>query len=146
MAGEQARRLIPWVEFHDSTVLSLIPIASDVEICLDAYVHRWEKRRDAWFGTGWSQPIWVLIKNVINRTVTLNAPVNTRDGHLTIGTNKHENGVELPYKSSEPVSLRLELVCGHDFEIAGRGILVEATGEPRFIEDLLPDLRPQNAD
>jgi hypothetical protein len=133
-----------WIEFHDSTVLSAIQTGAKVEIGLNAYVHRWQKRRDGWCGTGWSQPIRVLIKNVINCTVKFEGPVGISDGCLKIGAVEHDNGIELPYTSAEPAVLRLALVDANDIEIAGRGILVEAAGAARYIEDLPPDLRPKD--
>jgi hypothetical protein len=125
-------------------VLSAIQTGGKVEIGLNAYVHRWQKRRDDWCGAGFSQPVRVLIKSVFNCAVEHEGPADISGGYLKIGAVEHDNGIELPYKSAEPVVLRLELIDSEDIEIAGRGILVEAAGAARYIEDLPPDLRPKD--
>lgn len=145
MTRIQARRVTTWIEFHDSTVLSLIQVGADLEIGLEAYVHRWEKHRDAWSGTGRSQPVRVVIRNVLAPSVRFDGPVDISDGCLRIGQVEHDNGVELPCGSSEPVCLRLVLVDANVIEIVGRGILIEAAGEARYIEDLPPEFQPNDA-
>lgn len=125
-------------------VLTLRQAGADAEIVLDAYEHRWEKRRDAWFGTGWRQPVRIVIKNVVNRPIRFDNPVTISCGRLTTGSVEHDNGVELPFNSTEPIHLRLELTNAKLLEIVGSGLLAETAGEARYIEDLPADLRPKD--
>ena len=133
-----------WIEFHDSTVLSLTQAGADVEIVLDAYVHRWENRRNAWFGTGWSQPIRMAIKNVVDRAIRFEVPAGISCGGLRIGDVEYVNCVKLPLNSTEPIDLWLELADANLIEIVGSGLQLEAAGEARYIEDLPEDIRPND--
>ena len=48
----ERRDLATWLEFHDSTLAAVNYTATDIEVVLDAYVHRWETKGDSWLGSG----------------------------------------------------------------------------------------------
>ena len=56
----------------------------------------------------------------------------------------HDKLVSLPVDASEPTSLRLELVGLDVVNVEGGAVRVESVGEPRYIEDLTPDMRPSD--
>lgn len=134
-----------WIEFHDSTLVALNRAGADVEILLEAYVHRWETNGKTWQGTGWMQPVRITVSKVVGESVTLGLPIGVSQGRLQLGAVNHDNVLQLPLTASEPTNLRLQLVSAEVLEFAGRAIRVEAAGEARYVEDLPPDLWPGDA-
>jgi hypothetical protein len=52
-----------WIEFHDSTISAIASDGTSIRINLDAYVHRWERVEAVWKGTGWMQPVQIIVGN-----------------------------------------------------------------------------------
>jgi hypothetical protein len=134
--------LTAWLEFHDSTLTAVNDTTKDVEVVLDAYVHRWDTVGGSSKGTGWMQPFRILICDVSGRSVAPVLPIDIADGRLSVGTITHDNLVRLPLKASDAIRLLLQLTNGDVVEFVGRSVQVEAVGEARFVEDLPSDLRP----
>jgi hypothetical protein len=129
-----------WLEFHDSTLSAVNQTADDVEVIMDAYVHRW----GAWKGTGWMQPVRILISEVRGRSVVPILPVYISDGHLAVATIIHDDLVRLPFNASGGVRLWLQLTNADVVEFSGRTMQIDVIGEARFVEDLSADLRPRD--
>ena len=72
-------------------------------------------------------------------------PAEIGDGRLRVGDFVHKNLVPLPFESQGPTSLRLELIglSLQTVDVIGDGVRLAPTGEPRYVEDLPADLRPQ---
>ena len=90
------RDLATWLEFHDSTLAAVNYTATDVEVVLDAYVHRWETKGDSWLGSGLMQPVRILIGNVGGRPALPALPLDIADGRLRVGRISHENHRSAP--------------------------------------------------
>lgn len=116
--------------------------AKDVEVVLDAYVHRWETFGDSWAGTGWMQPVRILIRDAGSGSIAHVLPIDISNGRLQVGTITHDNMVRLPFNASDAISLWLQLTNADIVEFIGRGVRIDAVGEARFVEDLPADLRP----
>lgn len=143
MVGKQERsNVATWLEFHDSTLAAVNHITTDVEVVLDAYVHRWDISGDTWRGTGWIQAVRILIRDVDVRAVAPMLPMHISDGRLRVGAVTHDNLVPLPFDASDATSLWLQLTNADIVEYLGRGGRIDAVGEARFVEVLPADLRP----
>ncbi len=116
--------------------------SSDVEVVLDAYVHRWEAMGDSWKGAGWIQPVRILMRDVVDGSIKPVLPIDISDGRLRVGLITHDNLVRLPFNASDAVSLSLQLTNADVLEFYGRGVNIDVVGEGRFVEDLPDDLRP----
>ncbi len=57
----------------------------------------------------------------------------------------YDNMVPLPFASSGPVTLRLELKTGGMLEISGQDIMINATGDGSYVEDLPDEFKPSDA-
>jgi hypothetical protein len=134
--------LTTWLEFHDSTLAVVNHTTKDVVVELDAYVHRWDAVGDSWTGTGWMQPVRILISDVGGRSIAPALPVDISDGRLRVGTITHDNMVRFPFTALVVISLWLRLTNGDIVEFVGGGVQIDAVGEARFVEDLPADLRP----
>lgn len=132
-----------WIEFHDSILKAADSTSGDIEILLNAYVHRWNEVNCEWRGTGWMQPVRILIRGALSVAAPPITPVDLRTGRLTVGTVTHDNLCPLPLASSLPVSLWLQLMTDEIIELVGAAIEIETVGVARYIEDLSADLRPQ---
>ena len=130
------------LEFHDSTLAAVNHTTKDVEVILDAYVHRWDTVGESWTGTGSRQPVRILIRDVGGRSIAPVLPVDISDGRLRVGTITHDNLVRLPFNASDAISLWLRLTNDDVVEFVGGGVQIDTVGEARFIEDLPADLLP----
>jgi hypothetical protein len=137
--------LTTWLEFHDSTLATVNYTANDVEVVLDAYVHRWETLGASWTGTGWMRPVRILISDVGGGPIARVLPIDISDGRLRVGTITHDNLVRLPFNASDAISLWLQLTNADVVEFIGHAVHIDAVGEARFVEDLPDDLRPGDA-
>lgn len=136
-----------WLEFHDSTLTWFAPHDTRIELLLDAYIHRWEKLDDEWRGTGWTQPVSIVVDDSVGGSFALpTLPVEISDGWLQLGTTAANGIVRLPLRTSGVVKMRLELSTGDIVELAGREVRIEVTAPARYVEDLPLDLRPQEPD
>jgi hypothetical protein len=117
----------------------------DVEVVLDAYVHRWDMVGDSWTGTGWKQPVRIRVSDVGSSWIAPVLPIDISDGRLRVGTITHDNLVRLPFNASDVISLWLQLTNADVVEFVGRGVYIDVVGEARFVEDLPADLRPGDA-
>lgn len=133
-----------WIEFHDSALVALNHTGADLEVVLNAYVHRWDTLGDRWTGTGWLQPVRILMSDVGGRSVAPVLPIDISDGRLRVGAVTHDL-VPLPFKGSHAINLWLQLTNADVLEFVGRGVAIDAVGEARYVEDLPADLRPKDA-
>jgi hypothetical protein len=136
--------LTTWLEFHDSTIAAVNHTSRNVEIVLNAYVHRWDAEGDSWTGTGWMQPVRILIGDV-DGSIAPVLPIGISDGRLAVGTITHDGLVRLPLKTSDATRLWLQLTNADVVEFIGRAVQIDVFGEARFVEDLPADLRPTDA-
>ena len=112
---------------------------TDRELVLDACVHRWEAQASGWNGTGWSQPVRILVRNAVGSLVAPVLPADISDGRLRLGDVTHVNLVQFPLEFSGDVDLWLELGTADIISLSARGVRVEAVGNGRYVEDLPPD-------
>ena len=113
----------------------------DVEILLDAYVHCWDAVGDSWTGTGWKQPVRILIGDVGGGSIAPVLPLDISDGRLGVGTITHDNLVRLPFNASDAIRLWIQLTNADVVEVIGSRVQIDVLGEARFVEDLAADLR-----
>jgi hypothetical protein len=132
------------VEFHDSTLSAISQEGTSVRVSLDAYVHRWNLVEGVWKGTGWMQPVQIIVGSGASAMMA-EVPVDLDGGEVRTVDRTHDNLVPLPFTSSGPVSLRLELVTGEVLKIDGRNITIDPAGNARYVEDLPDDFRPSDA-
>lgn len=132
------------IEFHDSTVLATVLEGTSLRISVDAYVHRWNQIDGRWKGTGRAQPVQlVLLKASSN--AQLKCPADLDGGEVRAGQVTHSDLVPLPFDSSGPATLRLELKTGDVLEFEARNLVIEPTGEGRYVEDLPDEFMPSGA-
>jgi hypothetical protein len=113
-----------------------------VTIHLTAYVHRWEHRDGSWAGTGWTQPVTIVVRKPTMPIATIETPVDVSDGSVRVNEAVHANLIPLAFEGVGAVRVRMQLVDGAVVEIAGDRVTLAATGDARFVEDLPADLRP----
>ncbi len=92
-----------WLEFHDSILTGFDARDTGVELLLDAYIHRWERRDDRWRGTGWMQGVRIVVSNSVSPSALPMLPVDISDGWLRLGAVAHNDRVRLPLQASDGV-------------------------------------------
>jgi len=133
-----------WIEFHDSVVDAVVASGEGVSIHLTAYVHRWEQRDGAWVGTGWTQPVTIVVRKPTTRKPECELPVEIAGGSVWVNDTVYDNMVPLPFQANGGVRVVIELLDGARLEIAGDDVALTASGDSEFVEDLPADLRPHD--
>ena len=132
-----------WLEFHDSTLTGFDARETQVELLLDAYIHRWERLEDGWRGTGWMQNVRIVVSNATGLSAVPLLPVEISVGRLQLDTADPNDVVRLPQQASGVIRIWLELTTADVVELTGSAVLIEATADARYIEELATDLRPE---
>ena len=130
-----------FIEFHDSTLISVAFVGTSVRLDLRAYVHRWEKLDGVLKGTGWIRAARIILSEGFSDD-TPELPVDLGGGAVRAGQILHENLVPLPFSSHEATSLRLQPVTGGTLEFRGRSIAIESIGGAEYVENLPDDFAP----
>ena len=68
--------------------------------------------------------------------------VDVWNGSVRVDETVHDNLAALPFEATGSVQVLMELVTGVVVEISGDQVTLAATGDARFVEDLLADLLP----
>ena len=111
-----------WLEFHDSTLTALTETKVGVTLDLTAYVHCWEASGESWLGTGWMQPVRILISGAGHGRPATDLPIDVADGRRRVGAITHDNFVPLPFSAVDSISLwnrHDDRVCDDD-EASGK--------------------------
>lgn len=129
------------LEFHDSTIVAIAHEDTSLRLSVDAYVHYWELVAGIWKGTGWTQPVQIIIGGATcGRLPAL--PADLDGGEIRADRATYDNMVPLPLALPEPVTLRLEFKTGETLEVTGRTIAIEPTGPGHYVENLPDDFKP----
>jgi hypothetical protein len=134
-----------WIELHDSEVLQVQRSDVGVALLLDAYVHRWEKGKEGWQGTGWTQPVRCTIGYVAKSWKPPVLPARISNGHLHAPDSEPGNIIPLPFSYDGPVVLTLIFDTGAEFQLEGDAVRLESIGPAQYVEDLPEDMRPDIA-
>jgi hypothetical protein len=87
------------LEFHDSTVSAIIVDGASVRIAIDGYVHHWEWVDGTWKGTGWMQPVQIVLVNSSHEGQS-ECPVRLTDGGFRRG--KSNTTIWSRFRSNRP--------------------------------------------
>ena len=133
-----------WLEFHDSTLSAFDARETQVDLLLDAYIHRWETLNDGWTGTGWKQSVRITVSDAIAIPAFPLLPVGISDGRLQLDTMPPHAVVRLPLRAFGVVRIWLQLITADIVELTGTAVCIAATAPARYVEALPVDLRPQD--
>jgi hypothetical protein len=135
-----------WLEFHDSTLKAIGARDTQVELLLDAYIHRWERVDADWRGTGWMQGVRIVVDNAIGPVGVPLLPMDVSDGRVQLGTSALGDLVRLPLHASGRIGVWLQLTSADVVEFTGTAVRIEAIADAHFIETLPADMRPHDPD
>ncbi len=135
-----------WLEFHDSTLIAVVARETQVELLLDAYIHRWKRLDADWRGTGWMQSVRIVVDNAIGPVGAPLLPIEIADGRVQLGTAAPGDPVRLPLHASGRIGIWLQLTSAGVVALTGTAMRIEAAGDARFIEELPADMRPLDPD
>jgi hypothetical protein len=117
---------------------------AQIELLLDAYIHRWERLNDEWRGTGWVQSVRIVVSNAIGLSAMPPLPVEISDGWVQLGAVAPNDLVRLPLNASGAIRIWLQLTTADVVELTGDAVCIEATADARYLEEVPADLRPQD--
>lgn len=135
----QQTQMPDFLEFHDSTIVSVATDQQSLHIGIDAYVHRWQKVEGRWMGSGWVQPVRITLSESITWP-HLGLPAGLTSGRVEMDGRAYDL-VPLPHKSQGRVTVTLALTTGEVIEVIGADFTVEAIADGRLAEDLPDEFR-----
>jgi hypothetical protein len=140
---ETGAAVTEWFEFHDSTLTAVQASDTQIELLLHGYVHRWEPLTDGWKGTGWIQPVRIVVSDPAAVPPVPLLPADVSEGGLHCDGIAPDAIVRLPFQAECAIRVRLHLITAEIFEVTGRGVSIETTQSGRYVEDLPADMWPQ---
>ena len=116
------------IELHDSELSGIEQKGNDIHIFFNpAYIHR--------DGKGWTQDVEVIVHEAKVDVEKVAFPATVADGSMKTQLGPYHNLLNIPFATSGPVKLELELQSGEMVSIHGNGISHEFKNEPVFVEE-----------
>jgi hypothetical protein len=127
------------IELHDSTVATIDgQLGETVVHFLPAYFHKSEGRPGYDQGTGWVQEVRLIFREASVNGDLPDLPCDVMDGALTIDGARHDNHIPVPLISEARAELRLIFDSVHAVTVKGRGVRLQLSGEPKYVEEFRP--------
>jgi hypothetical protein len=122
------------IELHDSTVVAIRESGGEVQLDLEAYVHRTEGRPGIDPGTGWRMPVRMTIASATVVRAFRGDSLWIIDGAITVGSTVFENMIPVAFDSVDEIEMRFSGGEG-SLTVTGKGLRVEPTGEAEYVEE-----------
>ena len=124
------------IELHDSTLSDVEINQTNATLTFDrAYVHCSEGTPGLDSGTGWSQQINLILRQVATAKIPDDLPNDISDGYIIVNGNKLVNMIPLPFKVSGKIELMLITQYGKELKIDAELAYTEEIDQPIFIEN-----------
>ena len=123
------------IELHDSQVVGVAEVGSQLVMLLRAYVHQSAGRpgRDA--GTGWVQAAALTLAHgeVDGEWPELRADIF--NGDLLLDGRLLQNEIPVPFEHPGQVVLRVDLAPAASLTLRGSGAVLTLLGEPVYVDE-----------
>jgi hypothetical protein len=124
------------IEQHDSTLSKVEINHTNATLSFDrAYVHCSEGTPGIDSGTGWSQKINLILRQVATAMIPDDLPNDISDGYIIVNGNKLDNMIPLPFKVSGKIELMFITQYGKELKIDAEQAYTEEIDQPIFIEN-----------
>jgi hypothetical protein len=130
------------LEFHDSSVIGVEELNTDILVFLRAYVQHWVKADGEWNGRGVAQKVKIAILDG-----KLDPGKQAKMGKIYRGSLQSNSiilssTVPIPCRISENVTLTLKFRDDSLLRVSGNGAIVELAGEATYVEELPAEWAP----
>ncbi len=122
------------IEFHDSTVEAVRTAGRDAVLEMTVYVHGSAGRPGFDPGTGWYQPADLVLSGAVIGDRVPAPPLQLEDGTVTLGGERLDGCVPLPFDRTGEVQIELSAVEG-TWRARGSRLRVVLRGTPGEIEE-----------
>jgi hypothetical protein len=123
------------IEIHDSDLGEIATSQGCVLVRLNrAYIHRSTGRPGHDAGSGWSQPVDIVLFGGLIETPLPEMPCTLEHGRLSSETNL-VNLIPIPFALNSSLQFELHTLHGDRIVIRGTGIEVKAAGEAIYVEE-----------
>lgn len=123
------------IEIHDSELSAIVVGQDRVTVRLDpAYVHRSPGRPGHDPGSGWLQPVEIVLFGGEIETPLPDMPC-TLDAGCFSGGADFVNGISMPFALMSAVKFEAYTLEGNRIVIRGAGIEVKAAGQAKYVEE-----------
>ncbi|MBN9689581.1 MAG: hypothetical protein J0M24_05030 [Verrucomicrobia bacterium] len=127
------------IELHDSTVATIDGQLGEMIVHFrPAYLHKSQGRPGNDAGTGWVQEARLIFGDASVNGEIPDLPCDIMDGALTIDGELHDNHIPMPLDSEAHAELRLVFDSVHAVTVTGRGVRLQLSGEPEYVEEFRP--------
>lgn len=130
-----------YLELHDSTLQEVETCRGWLHLYLyPAFVHVWRREEGGWRGQGWSRDVLLSVADgEVSSGGSSALPSDVSEGQLSIGAERLDNILSLPYGETGETHLRLRLTNGDSIEVRGAGVSLFATNHGSLVNAELPD-------
>jgi hypothetical protein len=123
------------IEIHDSELSAIAAGQDRVTVRLDpAYVHRSSGRPGHDAGSGWSQPVEIVLFGGQIETPLPEMPCTLDDGRLSGGAD-FVNVIPIPFALNSSLQFEAYTLQGDRIVIRGVAVEVKAAGEAKYVEE-----------
>ena len=118
------------IEIHDSFLNSVETVGKQLELTIEAYIHKSKGKPGVDPGTGWTQNVLLTIEDGSFDGNIKNIPWDLADGTLQINDQVSDNMIPIPLDQSGQIELTLiDKKSGYRFVARGNRISLKLLGE-----------------
>jgi len=122
------------VELHDSTVVGIEEVGSQIILFLTMYIHKTEGRPGWDAGSGFIQAAAIVFSDGELAGEIPELPADISDGSLTVDAEVLRNMIPIPFSFSGQVSLALNVVGPASLAIGGSRAELTLIGDAAYVE------------
>ena len=130
------------LEFHDSTLSSVVTVGTDCVLRFDGYLHQSQGRAGVDPGTGWQCLVELRLRQGRRDGSVPELPVALSDGTLHLGASVFENCVPIPLQDLRATRIELIAVSGERVVFTGASLEAALVTEPKYV-DTFPGAGPE---
>lgn len=131
------------LEFHDSELQAVLPEGDALHVILTGYIHQWGLAAEGWAGTGWTQQVRIVVDDASLLTQISELPADLSTGWIRSPGGAAPGLIQLPFQKEGAIVLYLQAFTGETAIVQGSRLSVAAEGEPKFVERLPGEMRPE---
>lgn len=123
------------IELHDTKMVGLIEVGTQMILFLRAYIHQSEGRPGWDAGSGWVQAVALTFTEGSLEGELPELPADIWEGSLIMADNVLRNYIPLPFIYRGDVALRIRLDNPADIVITGKQAVLTRIGEAVYVEE-----------
>jgi hypothetical protein len=123
------------IELHDTTLVAMIEIGTQIIVLLEAVIHRSDDRPGIDAGSCWIQAAILTFSEAAIEGTANGLPADIADGDLIVDGEVLSNIVPIPFSHAGEVVLKLDLFTSAKIVIRGKYAVLTLIGEAVYVQE-----------